>query len=96
MIGALNTTCEWSKQSTTNKYGETTYTTPTILPCAIGKNVRLKQTEQGLIHSEELYYILHSAGVQNGDTINGQVVAVSEVKDLRGSTLYYKAVVVDG
>lgn len=98
MIGVLNTTCLLCKQSSVNKYGEPTYNTPISIPCSIGKDTRLTQTDTGLIKTEEMYYILHSAGaeVQDGDTLNGQVVAVSEIKDLMGSTLYYKAVVVDG
>jgi hypothetical protein len=39
---------------------------------------------------------LHFAEVQNGDTIDGYTVAVSEIKDLLGKTAYYKAVVLNG
>lgn len=95
MLGVLNDTCLWCKQSTINKYGEPTYTPPTPLPCATGKDTRLTQTDTGLIKTDELYYILHSAGVQDGDTLNGHTVAVQEVKDLSGRICFYKAVVVN-
>ena len=96
MIGVLNTTCEWCKKAEVNKYGETTYSTPITLPCAVGKEVKLKQTDIGLVSSDEQYYILHFGEVQNGDTIDGYTVAVSEIKDLLGKTAYYKAVVLNG
>ena len=96
MIGVLNTTCKWCKQEEVNKYGETTYSTPITLPCAVGKEVKLKQTDIGLVRTDEQYYILHFAEVQYGDTIDGYTVAVSEIKDLRGNTAYYKAVVLNG
>ena len=98
MIGVLNTTCLWCKQSSVNKYGEPTYNTPISIPCSIGKDTRLTQTDTGLIKTEEMYYILHSAGaeVQDGDTLNGNTVAISAVSDLSGNVCYYRAVVVDG
>ena len=95
MIGVLNSTCEWCRQTQLNKYGEPTYSSPTILPCATGKDTRLTQTDLGLMKTEELYYILHSAGVRDGDTLNGHTVAVQEVKDLSGCVCFYKAVVVN-
>ena len=96
MIGVLNTTCQWCKQAEVNKYGETTYSTPITLPCAVGKEVKLKQTDIGLVRTDEQYWILHFCEVQNGDTIDGYTVAVSEIKDLLGNTAYYKAVVLNG
>ena len=96
MIGVLNSTCKWQKK-TTNKYNETIISTPpTILPCTAGQDLKLKRTEAGLESFNEVYYILHSVGVQTGDLINGQEVAVSEIKDLGGRTAYYKAVVLNG
>lgn len=95
MIGVLNSTCEWCKKEAENKYGEITYSQPKLLNCAIGKDTRLKQTDLGLIKTEEQYYILHSAGVGDGDTLNGNTVAVSEIKDLSGKTCFYKAVVLN-
>ena len=95
MLGVLNTTCEWCKKGVSSKYPEPIYSEPTTLPCAIGKDTKLKQTDLGLVKTEELYYILHFGEVQDGDTLNGQTVAVSEIKDLVGNTAYYKAVVIN-
>lgn len=96
MLGVLNDSCLWCKQVSINKYGEPTYSSPITLPCSTCKNTRLTQTDLGLIKTEELYYILHSAGVRDGDTLNGHTVAVSEIKDLSGNTCFYKAVVISG
>lgn len=96
MIGVLNDTCKWCKQLNKNKYGEVDYSEPIILPCAISKDVRLVQTDLGLIKQEEKYYILHFAEVQDGDTIDDKIVSVGCIKDFRGQVLYYKAVVLNG
>lgn len=95
MIGVLNSTCSWQRKEQTNKYGESTYSSPTSLPCAISKVVKLTQTEAGLIKTEEQYYILHTEVVSDGDLIDGHLVAVSEIKDLMGSTAFYKAVILN-
>lgn len=95
MIGVLNSTCSWQRKEQTNKYGESTYSSPTFLPCAISKDVKLTQTDTGLIKTEEKYYILHTDVVSDGDLLDGYVVAVSEIKDLIGSTAFYKAAILN-
>lgn len=98
MKGILNTSCVWCKKESVNKYNEITYSTPITIPCAIGKDIKYKQTNIGLVKMEEKYYILHSAGaeLQDGDTLDGNIVSVGEIKDTKGRTTYYKAVVLNG
>lgn len=96
MLGKLNTTCTWQKLLETNAYNEPSYAEPSILSCAIYKDTRLKQTNVGLVKLEEKYYILHTDAVSDGDLINGEEVAVEEVRSLCSTVLYYKAVVLNG
>ena len=96
MKGILNSSCVWCKKENVNKYNEISYASPITLPCAVGKDIKYKQTDNGLIKIEEKYYILHSAGVGDGDTLDGHIVSVGEIKDTRGRTAYYKAVVLNG
>jgi hypothetical protein len=98
MKGILNSSCVWRKKESVNKYNEITYSSPATIPCAVGKDIKYKQTELGLVKIEEKYYILHSAGaeLQDGDTLDGQIVLVGSIKDTMGQIAYYKAVVVDG
>lgn len=98
MKGILNSSCVWCKKESVNKYNEITYASPTTIPCAVGKDIRYKQTELGLVKIEEKYYILHSAGaeVQDGDTLDGHIISIGSIKDTRGQIAYYKAVVLNG
>ena len=95
MRGILNTECVWCKKKSANKYGEIEYDTPQTIPCAVGKDIRYKQTDGGLIKVEEKYYVLHSERVQDGDTLDGDIVAVGVIRDTRGQVAYYKAVVLN-
>lgn len=91
--GILNNTCVWCAKQSVNDYGETTYSAPETIPCAIGTNEKLKQTDIGLVKLSEIYFILHDCRVKDGDKLNDLPVVVEPVKNTKGVVQYYRAVV---
>ena len=93
MKGILNSSCVWEHKIAENKYNEPVYAEPVIIPCSSGKSVSFKRTDVGLVKVEESYYIHHTAGVSDGDMLDGHIVSVGTFVDTLGTVSYYKAVV---